>query len=262
MANALNPHERRLPTLPAHRRQLILKAVRGGQAAGVVELAQRFDVSEMTVRRDLAHLAREGKLVRVHGGAVSGREEPPFAQIEIERLAEKERIGRAAAALVSDGQTIMIDIGTTTLQLARQLRERELTVITSSLAVLEELLPYEGIELIALGGVVRRNYRSLVGVLAEDALRQLTADVAFLGASGIRADLSVMDSTMIEVPIKRGMIAAAERSVLLVDAAKLYMSGIVRVCGADELQTVVTDASAAEPTVESLARAGVEVVHA
>jgi DeoR/GlpR family transcriptional regulator of sugar metabolism len=262
MADTLNPDERRPPTLPAHRRQLILKAVRGGQAAGVVELAQRFDVSEMTVRRDLAHLAREGKLIRVHGGAVSGREEPPFAQIEIERLAEKERIGRAAAALVSDGQTIMIDIGTTTLQLARQLRDRELTVITSNLAVLEELLPCEGIELIALGGVVRRNYRSLVGVLAEDALRQLTADVAFLGASGIRPDLGVMDSTMIEVPIKRGMIAAAERAALLVDAAKLYMSGIVRVCGAHELQTVVTDASADEPTVHSLLRAGVEVVHA
>ena len=133
--------------LPAQRRQLILRAVRGGRGAEVVELAQRFEVSEMTVRRDLARLAGEGKLIRVHGGAVSVREEPPFAEIAVERLAEKERIGRAAAGLVRDGQTIMVDIGTTTLQLARQLRERELTVITSSLAVLEELLPCDGIEL-------------------------------------------------------------------------------------------------------------------
>jgi DeoR/GlpR family transcriptional regulator of sugar metabolism len=236
--------------------------VRSGHGAEVVELAQRFDVSEMTVRRDLAHLAREGKLIRVHGGAVSDREEPPFAEIAVERLDEKERIGRAAADLVRDGQTIMIDIGTTTLQLARQLRHRELTVITSSLAVLEELLPYEGIELIALGGVVRRNYRSLVGVLAEDVLRQLTADISFLGASGIRSDLSVMDSTMVEVGIKRGMITGGQRVVLLADAAKFSMGGIVRVCGADELDTVVTDAGADEPGVDQLSRVGVEVVHA
>ena len=120
----------------------------------------------------------------------------------------------------------MIDIGTTTLALARHLHGRKLTVITSSLAVVEELLPDPEIELVVLGGIVRRNYRSLVGVLAEDALRQLCADIAFLGASGIRRrDLSVMDTTMVEVPIKRGMIAAARRRVLLADAEKFSMRG-------------------------------------
>jgi DeoR/GlpR family transcriptional regulator of sugar metabolism len=216
----------------------------------------------MTVRRDLTQLAGEGKVIRVRGGALSDREEPPFAEIAVERLGAKERIGRAAAALVRDGDTLMIDIGTTTLQVARALRDRELTVITSSLAVLDELFPCEGIELVALGGVVRRNYRSLVGVLAEDALGQLTADVAFLGASGIRPDLSVMDTTMVEVPIKRGMIAGASRAVLLADAAKFAMGGIVRVCGAEELDGIVTDATDEEPAMQALERAGVEVVHA
>ena len=111
-------------------------------------------------------------------------------------------------------------------------------------------------------GVVRRNYRSLVGVLAEDMLRQLTADISFIGASGLRPDLSIMDTTIVEVPIKRGMIAAADRVVLLADAAKFYMGGIVRVCGAEELQTLVTDAPDGEPAVRKLLRAGVEVVHA
>lgn len=248
--------------LAAQRRQLILQAVRTERGAGVVQLAQQFDVSEMTVRRDLAHLADEGKLTRVHGGAMTSRDEPPFAEIAVERLEEKERIGRAAAALVRDGQTIMIDIGTTTLELARHLHDRELTVITSSLAVQEELLPYEGIELVSLGGVVRRNYRSLVGVLAEDALRQLSADISFIGASGIRDDLAVMDTTMVEVPIKRGMIAGGERVVLLADAAKFSMGGVVRICGAEELDAVVTDAATAAPGVAGLSRAGVEVVRA
>jgi DeoR/GlpR family transcriptional regulator of sugar metabolism len=248
--------------LAAQRRQLILRAVRDERVAGVVELAQRFDVSEMTVRRDLAHLAREGKLVRVHGGAISEREEPPFAEIAVERLDAKERIGRAAAELVRDGETVMIDIGTTTLQLARALHGRELTVVTSSLAVVEELLPDHSIELLVLGGLVRRNYRSLVGLLAEDALRQLSADVAFLGASGIRDDLAVMDSTMVEVPIKRGMITAAGRRVLLVDAQKFRMAGGVRVCGARELDAVVTDAGDDVAAVASLVEAGVAVVRA
>lgn len=229
----------------------------------MADLAQRLEVSEMTVRRDLARLAHEGKLIRVHGGAVSDREEPPFSVIAVERLEAKQRIGRAAAALVEDGQTIIIDIGTTTLQLARQLHGRELTVITTSIAVLEDLLPEDEIELVVLGGVLRRNYRSLVGVLAEDSLRQVSADIAFLGASGIRAhDLAVMDSTMLEVPIKRGMIAASERTILLADAEKLAMGGVVRVCGPDELDAVVTDAAPDEPIVAALEQAGVEVVAA
>ena len=247
--------------LAQERRELILQTVRNGRSAEVVELAQRFEVSEMTVRRDLARLAREGKLTRVHGGAM-GDPEPPFAQIAVERLEEKRRIGRAAAALVTSGQTVIVDVGTTTLQLARLLRGRELTVVTSNLAVIEELLPDPRIELVVVGGVVRRNYRSLVGMLAEDALRQLSADVVFLGASGIREDLSVMDTTMVEVPIKRGMISASRRAVLLVDSAKFRMHGSVRICGADELDAVVTDATMEEPGVPALVRAGVDVVHA
>src|SRR5262245_60334336 len=156
--------------LPAQRRQLILETILTGRGAGVVELAERFSVSEMTVRRDLGRLAQEGKLTRVHGGAVRDRDEPPFAEIATERRAEKQRIGAAAAALVRDGQTIMVDIGTTTLELARRLRGRRVTVITSNLAVVDELEPDPAIELVVLGGVVRRNYRSLVGMLAEDAL--------------------------------------------------------------------------------------------
>src|SRR3954469_124429 len=243
--------------LAAERRELILDAVRNDRTAEVVTLAQRFSVSEMTVRRDLARLAHEGRLRRVHGGAVSEREEPPFGQIAVERLAEKQRIGGAAAALVADDQTVMIDIGTTTLQLARHLHGRRLTVITSSLAVIEELLPDAGIDLVVLGGSVRRNYRSLVGVLAEDALRQLSADVAFVGTSGIGEDLFVMDTTMVEGPIKRGMLPWSRRRVLLADAGKFEMTGSVRVCRASELDAVVTDAAPSEPVPVALAATGV-----
>jgi DeoR/GlpR family transcriptional regulator of sugar metabolism len=245
--------------LPAQRRQAILRAVRSG-TAHVTALADEFGVSEMTVRRDLQALASDGKLERVHGGAVDVESERPFSEIVVERLEAKDRIGRAAAALVEDGQTVMIDIGTTTLQVARHLRGRSLTVVTTNLAVYEELLPEPDIELVLPGGAVRRNYLSLVGMLAEDALRRLRADIAFLGTSGIDADLAVWDTTMVEVPIKRAMIAASKRTVLLADAEKFGMDAMVRVCEASELDAIVTDERVPTERREALDEAGVEVI--
>ena len=244
--------------LPAHRREEILRAVRSG-SAHVSDLAQSFGVSEMTVRRDLRELARSGKLERVRGGAVSASAEPPFEQTVVERFEAKDRIGAAAAGLVREGETVMIDIGTTTLQAAHHLRGSRITVVTTSLAVYEELVPDPGIELLLPGGVVRRNYRSLVGVLAEDSLRQLKADVLFLGTSAVDERLAVWDSTMVEVPIKRAMIAAAGRVVLLADAAKFAMEGSVRVCEAGAIDHIVTDDSLPEGTRAAIADAGIEV---
>jgi DeoR/GlpR family transcriptional regulator of sugar metabolism len=244
--------------VPAQRRQAILQAVRAG-TAHVSELARQFDVSEMTVRRDLRALAREGKLERVHGGAVDTVPERPFEEVAQRGQGVKNRIGAAAAALVSDGQTVMIDIGTTTLMVARHLRGRDVTVVTSSLAVYDELRADPDVELILSGGLVRRNYLSLVGVLAEDSIRQLNVDMAFIGTSGIAADLSVWDTTMVEVPIKRAMIAAAAEVVLLADAEKFSMNGAVRICGADQLHHIVTDADIPATSRAAIEDAGIEV---
>jgi DeoR/GlpR family transcriptional regulator of sugar metabolism len=244
--------------IPAQRRQEILRAVRSG-STHVADLAQDFGVSEMTVRRDLRELASEGKLERVRGGALNADWEPPFEQTVVERLDAKDRVGAAAAALVADGQTVMIDIGTTTLQAARHLHGRAITVVTTSLAVYEELVPDPAIELVLPGGIVRRNYRSLVGVLAEDSLRQLKADLLFLGTSAVDGELAVWDSTMVEVPIKRAMIAAADRVVLLADALKFSMAGIVRVCEAGALDHVVTDATPPPAARAAIAEAGIGV---
>ena len=245
-------------TIPAQRRKEILDAVRGG-AMHVSELALSFGVSEMTVRRDLRALARQGKLERVRGGAVKASSEPPFEEIAVERFAAKDRIGAAAAALVEDGQTVMIDIGTTTLQAARHLHGRDITVVTTSLAVFEELVPDPAIELLLPGGIVRRNYRSLVGVIAEDSLRKLKADVLFLGTSAVDADLGVWDSTMVEVPIKRAMIEAAATVALLADSEKFSMGGMVWVTDARSIDHIVTDAPLPEACGPAVEASGVEV---
>jgi DeoR/GlpR family transcriptional regulator of sugar metabolism len=243
--------------LPAQRRQEILRAVRGG-TAHVSDLAESFGVSEMTVRRDLGALARDGKLERVHGGAVDSAE-PGFSQIEVERFDIKDRLGAAAAAMVQDGMTVMVDIGTSTLQLARHLHGHKITVVTTNLAVVEELLPDPDIELVLPGGVVRRNYRSMVGVLAEDSLRQIKSDILFLGTSGVDLEMGVWDTTMIEVPIKRLMIAGASEVVLIADAAKFSMTGMVRVCGPESISHIVTDAPLPASARSAVDAAGIEV---
>jgi DeoR/GlpR family transcriptional regulator of sugar metabolism len=244
--------------VPAQRRQHIVLAVRSG-TAHVADLARTFGVSEMTVRRDLRILARDGKLERVHGGAVDTVSERPFEEVEVQRFDVKDRIGAAAAALITDGQTVMVDIGTSTLQAARHLHGRTVTVITTNLAVYEELVADERIDLVLAGGLVRRNYRSLTGLLAEDALRQLNADVALLGTSGVDRDLSVWDSTMVEVPTKRAMIDAADYVVLLADAEKFSMSGVVRVCGPDAIDHIITDTAVPATRRAAIEEAGIEV---
>lgn len=242
---------------------MILDVLRTSGPAAVVDLSQRLGVSTATIRRDLTHLQSEGVLERVHGGAAPvGPVEPPFDEVAVDHRDAKARVGAAAAGLVRDGDVLLVDIGTTTTHLARALHGREVTVITSSLAVYEELAHDEAVQLIVLGGVVRRNYRSLVGFLTEHAIRQVHADVLFLGTSGVRRDGSVLDTTAVEVPVKRAMLAAAERTVLLADAGKFPGRGMARVCGLDALAAVVTDELADPETADRLSASGVEVVTA
>jgi DeoR/GlpR family transcriptional regulator of sugar metabolism len=256
--------------LAAERRRLVLRAVGARHGATVAELADGLKVSVMTIRRDLETLATEGKLTRVHGGAVpvSSMQRhafvgATFSENTTHRVAEKFRIGVAAAELVCDGETILLDVGTTTLQLARQLRGRSLTVITNSLAVSEELLGDADIELILLGGVVDRHYRSLAGVLAEEALRHVRADRLFLSASAIRgSDLSVLDDTAVDHRLKRRMIGTAGSVVLLADAQKFFQMRPARVCGPEDLDVLVTDTGAPADVLAAFEAAGVRVIRA
>ncbi|MFD4546763.1 DeoR/GlpR family DNA-binding transcription regulator [Streptomyces sp. NPDC058466] len=249
--------------LAERRHRLILRALRSGGPAAVTDLSEQLGVSPATVRRDLVKLEEEGLLTRVHGGAVVDEGDQPFAEVaevaEV-RAPEKDAIAAKAASLVEDGQSVLLDIGTTAYRLARQLHGRRITVITGNLVVYEELADDEDIELVLLGGMVRREYRSLVGFLTEDNLRQLHADWLFLGTSGIRPGGQVMDTTVVEVPVKRAMIKAGERVVLLADRAKFPGTGMAKVCGPQELDVVVTNAPVDAATRSSLEEAGVRVV--
>ncbi len=247
--------------LARRRHDHILERLRTAGPTEVAALSRELGVSGATVRRDLTYLEAEGMLRRVHGGAAPlGTAEPPFEVVAGDHQDAKHRVAAVAAGLVRDGDVLLVDIGTTTHHLARALRGREVTVITSSLPVYEELADDEAVELIVLGGVVRRNYRSLVGFLTEQAIRQVHADVLFLGTSGVRRDGSVLDTTAVEVPVKRAMLEAAERAVLVADASKFPGRGIARVCGPADLAAVVTEPGSDPETLACLVESGVEII--
>ncbi|WP_202971104.1 DeoR/GlpR family DNA-binding transcription regulator [Saccharothrix sp. ALI-22-I] len=247
--------------LPQRRHELILRTLQAEGPAGVQVLAERLGVSQATIRRDLVQLDREGRLTRVYGGAVSAADtDDPFAEVAMVRMEEKDAIAERAAELIKDGEAILLDIGTTAHRLARKLHGRSLTVITSNLMVYEELKDDQEVQIVLLGGVLRRSYHSLVGFLTEDNLRQVHADRLFLGTSGVRPGGHVMDTTAVEVPLKRAMLKAADQVVLLADIGKFPGSGIARVCGPEDLDVVITNAPADEPTSAALREADVEVI--
>jgi DeoR/GlpR family transcriptional regulator of sugar metabolism len=249
--------------LPVSRHEQIVRRVRSSGIVSVASLAADLGVSPSTIRRDLQLLDADGALRRIRGGAGTVQaDEVPFSEVATVASGEKEAVARRAAELVRDGDVVLLDIGTTTARLARHLRGRRITVITSSLAVVDELRDDEAVELLVLGGVLRRNYLSMVGLLTEEALRQIRAHRLFLGTSGIRRDGQIMDSTLVEVPVKRAMIAAAEQTVVLADRGKFPGSGLLRVCGPQDVDVIVTNDGVDAETMAACARAGTEVLRA
>ncbi|MFF0766156.1 DeoR/GlpR family DNA-binding transcription regulator [Streptomyces sp. NPDC003737] len=246
--------------LAERRHQLILQALRLGAGASVTDLAEQLDASAATIRRDLLKLEADGLLTRVHGGAVIEEEQPSFAEAAAVRASEKDVIAAQAATLIGDGQSIILDSGTTVHRLALRLRGRRLTVITNNLAVYEELNDDENIDLMLLGGMVIRESRMLDGFMAEDNLRQVHADWLFMGACGVRAGGQVMDTAVTEVPARRAMIAASDKVVLLADKTKFPGTGMVKICGPEDLDVLVTNAGEDDPTCTALQEAGVRVI--
>lgn len=246
--------------LREHRHEQLLRLLREEGVLPVGQIAERLDISEATARRDLNDLGKAGRLTRVYGGAVARQPvEKPFDEEAVGDLADKDAIARRAAATVEDGEVVLLDIGTTTLQLARQLHGRKITVATSNLAVYEELKDDAEVSLVLLGGQVRRNYRSLVGHLTKSSLGNLYADRVFLGTSGVLPDGRVLDTTDIEVPVKQAMLASARQVVLLATARKFPGTGTARICGPQDIDVLITSQASDPGTLAVFREAGVEV---
>ncbi len=225
-------------------------------------------MSNVTARADLDELARQGVIRRIRGGAIARmlpEREHAFEETALRHHAEKEAIGRMAADLVSDGETVILDVGTTTTAAARALRDRasltDVTVLTSALNVALELEPaIPRLNVIVLGGTLRPLQHSLVDPLAALPLAHVNAHTVLLGCNGVDAAAGITNVNLPEADVKRRLLAAGRRRIVLADGSKLGVVHLARLCGTEEVDVVITGVSADPAVVDELRQRGVEVI--
>ena len=250
--------------LNLERQAKILELLEEHGKVEVGDLSRRLGASEVTIRKDLKELHARGLLLRAHGGAVRAEtvSADPSLQIKAALHAEeKRRIGAAAAALVSDGESIILDSGTTTQQVARYLRDRRgLKVITNALNVAAELTGAAGVEVILLGGILRHNSGSLVGQFAEEMLRQFSVDKLFLAVDAVDLEFGLSTPNLDESHVNQMMVRAARETVLVADSSKFGRRSLSRIVPLSEVQRIVTDRGLSESTRAGLRESGVELI--
>ena len=229
--------------------------------ASLDELSERVDASVSTVRRDLAALESRGSVRRTHGGArlVSPRsDEFAFAARDTRQSEEKEAIGRACAALVQRGESVILDAGTTVYHVARHLEAKEPQIITNSLPVAQLYGASSRVEVLVSGGVLYPRLGVLVGPLAVEAFSRLHVDVAVMGAGGVTPE-GVTNSHALLIDIQQAMIRAARRVILCLDHSKFGRRSISPLCDLPVIDTLVTDARAPLSMREKIAKSGVRL---
>jgi DeoR family fructose operon transcriptional repressor len=248
------------------RQQEILSKARQDGRVEVRELADLLDVTPETVRRDLTALERLGLLHRVHGGAIPVERlgfEPAVAERETLMAAQKERIARAALDELPDGGAIILDAGTTTARLADLLpHDRELTVVTHGLPIALALATRPHITVHLLGGTLRPRTLAAVGTWTERDVRDVFADVAFLGINGLTVAQGLTTPDLVEAGVKRALVAAARRTVVLADHTKVGRSEFAQVAPLSAVDTLVTDTGLEPELAEEIEAAGPRVVRA
>lgn len=246
------------------RQTQVLELLETEERVSVADLARQFGVSEMTVRRDLEVLEQNGAINRVHGGAVRAQSrsyEPPFMARATHRTDAKRKIGEAAASLLSKGETVILDAGTTTLEIARALRGgHDLRILAMSLHVANVLLDQPQITLMMCGGVVRLGELSLTGALAERAFLDFSFDTYFVSAGGIDLDMGITEYNPEDAAVKRAAFANARRRIAVVDGSKIGATAFARVSPVDSLDMIITDSSAPEGKLQEFRVSGIEVL--
>jgi DeoR/GlpR family transcriptional regulator of sugar metabolism len=252
--------------LVEERRRRILQLLEEQGRVTVQELAGEFGVTTVTVRSDLDALAKSGSLQRSHGGAVrlqGGISDYPVRFKEALHQDQKTRIGRAAARLVKPAQTVILDSGSTTLAVARQLRDGRpgpLTVITNSLDISMDLAELPFVSVIMVGGLLRQVSRSFVGPQAEQMMRQIHADHLFLGVDGISLDVGPSTPDILEAQLNALMVEAAEEVTVVSDASKFSRRSLSLICPMRSVHRVITDSGISPATVQELERMGIQVI--
>lgn len=248
------------------RREQMLAFIETRDFVRVSDLSARFSVSEVTIRGDLEVLAEQGKIRRIRGGArprsYSFSTEQPFEEA---RVNEKALIGRAAAALVSSGETIILDVGTTTTAVARALTMREdlydIIIFTNSINIaleLENTIPR--FTVIVIGGTLRPMQHSLVDPLGGLMLDKLNTHTLFLGCNGVNPTSGITNVNLPEAEVKRRMLRVAHRRIVVADGSKIGSVKLAHLCGIDEVDLLITDSSADPAILKALREKDLEIL--
>jgi len=251
----------------ARHREIVELVMQKGEAS-TADLCEPLGVSEMTIRRDLRELAKEGVLRRVFGGAVSslGRSyEPPWQIRSSRNLDAKKAIGQKAAELICDGDSIAFDVGTTTIEVVRALSNRQnLTILTSSLPIANEVVSKfsldSEIRLILTGGVILPTELSMTGAIPQRVYGDLHVDKAFIGIGGVSLEDGLTEYNLEDALVKKALVASAGKIIVLADGSKIGRTTFAAVAPLSRVDTVITDSTAPLQVIESLRQKGIHVV--
>jgi DeoR/GlpR family transcriptional regulator of sugar metabolism len=254
--------------LANERQQQIMAQLLNHDSASVSELSELFQVSPVTIRNDLKQLADQGRIVRIHGGAriANGRtrQEYSFATRQGINAKRKERIGQLAATLIGSVDSILLDASTTAIAVGQALKRstniREVTVVTTGLWTALELLDVPAINVVLAGGYVRNTTGSVTGPITNQVLQGFNFQKSFLGAWGVSLEEGLTDTHLLEVGLKKAVIARTQEVIAIVDGSKFGRLGLASFAAIDQISCLITDDSAPEAMLDALRQAGVKVM--
>lgn len=250
--------------LAQERHKKIMEILKANQIVKVADLCSRFNVSIETVRRDLEHLEIEGKLKRVYGGAILNQKssaEPSYHSRYIKNAKEKQIIGKRTSELISDGETLIIDLGTTTLEVARHLKnKKKLTVITNCISIAQELVDTPGYRVILTGGELRPGELALSGFISEEFLSAFNVDKTIIGVGGITVKEGISDYHLEETRVRKLMIEKGSQVIAVADHSKFGVKALVNVCPLEKIDILVTDNKLPQNVVNEYTKRHVEVI--
>jgi DeoR family transcriptional regulator of aga operon len=248
------------------RQNKILQWINQRNRITIGEVCVNYAVSEATARRDLESLAATGKIQRVHGGAIAIDKAPPelpILQRQIDQIHEKQRIGALAASLVKDGETIFLGSGTTVLEVARQLKDRQnLTLITNSLPVVILLSDYPNITIVSVGGLLRPSEFSFIGHMAEQALAGVRADKVFIGVRAINVKEGLTNDYLPETMTDRAILNIGRENIVVADHTKFGRTSTVLLVPIRQVHTIVTDRDTPIEVIKEISKENIRVLTA
>jgi DeoR/GlpR family transcriptional regulator of sugar metabolism len=248
---------------PERHKQILSMLTRQGRLS-VAEVVSHFSISEATARRDLGSLASEGKVRRVHGGIIAIEQAPrelPILERTSEQVHEKAGIGRVAADLVAEKETVFLGSGTTALEVARNLRtRRNLTIITNSLPVLNMLAGNKEITVISLGGMLRDSELSFIGHITEQALAEIRADKVIMGTRGISLEYGLTNDYLQETLTDRAILKVGREVIIVADSTKVNRVATALLSPLSSIHTLVTDSNVDGKFVQALKRRRIQVI--